>query len=230
MIGKRELMVIWGEPAFIPFDSPDNPLSADLLQLNHTDIPGFIQDLAHEVTHMSNFVGTSTRSAQTLQAEIQSGIQEEIQTRQSETTILGEIRNPDVQARASTVGSRDPAVVEREIPPAFALTYLELFSFSRRLRDAQATDGITDDQAAEIRERVEQSELIGLVYPWGRTYGRVWLDRWRARQEWREFLRQNRRTDPNFEQRKEVLLQEHARRFFRGLVSYRPLPQTVTTP
>lgn len=231
MIGKRELMVIKGGPSFEPLWSPDNPLSADLIELDSTDIPGFISELAHEATHAANFVrGGGAPAAQTIAAEVDSMIQEEVQTRQSEVTILGEIPDRNVQAAAALVGSRDPAVVERDVPPAFMLSYLELFFFSRRLRDAQAADGITNEEAVEIRERVDQAEKLGLIYPWGGQYGDVWSERQTARREWREFMQRHRPTDPDFEQRKERLLQDHARRFFRGLLTYRLLPAPLPVP
>lgn len=225
MAGKRILIVTGGSaPSFEPYNSPDNILSGDVIVLPDSRTPGFIQHLAHEATHAATFVRAHAPSPQTLVAEVQSGIQEEIQTRQSEATILGEIPGQNIQNAFDPVGSRVPAEVERNVPRAFMLTYLELFFFNRRLRDTQATDGLSDQQAKEIRERVKEADQLGLVYPWMGEYGMVWANRLIAKQEWVEFFQQNQPTSPSFEQRKEALLQDHARRFFNGQVAYRPLP------
>ena len=232
MVGKRELKVVGGVSgggaSFEDFNFPGNRISADVIVLDSRDTPGFIQSLAHEATHAADFVGAGAPPALTLEAEIQAAVQEEIHTRQSEATILGEISDPKVRARAATVGSRDPAVVERDIPPAFMLTYKELFFFNRQLRDAQAAEGLTDEKAKEIRNEVDEAEDLGLRYPYGGEYGTVWSNRRTAKQEWEEFLKGHRQGDSDFEQLKEARLQDHARRFFQGLVSYQPL--IVPTP
>ena len=233
MIGKRELMVIRDDPAFLPVQTPDNPLSADLIQVNQLDAPGFIQELGHEVTHAANFVGASPPAAQTLVAEINAGIQEEISVRQSEATILGEVNNPQVRQQVAQVGSRVTSEVQRDIAPAIGMTYLESFFFARRLRDAQANDQITEDKAREIREVISLAVKHGLAVPdWYGEYGRVWLDRETVRKEWTTFHETNRRSDPGYDAAREQLLQDHAQRFFGGQVSYgvRPTPAVPATP
>jgi hypothetical protein len=231
MIGKRELMVIKDNPAFLPVQSPDNPLSADLIQVNQLNAPGFIQELGHEVTHAATFVGASAPAGQTLVAEINAGVQEEISTRQSEATILGEVRNPQVRQQVAQVGSRVQSEVERDIAPAIGMTYLEGFFFARRLRDAQANDQITEDKAREIREVISMAVQNDLAVPdWYGEYGRVWLDRQTAHKEWAEFHRTNRPSDPGYDAAKEQLLQDHARRFFGGLVSYQAQATPAAAP
>jgi hypothetical protein len=224
-------MVIKDDPAFLPVQSPDNPLSADLIQINELDAPGFIQQLGHEVTHAANFVGASAPSGQTLVAEINAGIQEEIATRQSEATILGEVRDPQVRQQVAQVGSRVQSEVERDIAPAIGMTYLESFFFARRLSDAQANDQITEDQAREIREVISMAVRNDLAVPdWYGEYGRVWLDRETVRKEWTEFHQTNHPGDPGYEAAKERLLQDHARRFFGGQVSYQPRVTPAAVP
>jgi hypothetical protein len=221
MIGKRELLVIREAPAFEPVQSPDNPLSADLSRVNQLDAPGFIQELGHEVTHAATFVGATAPPAQTLVDEINAGVQEEISTRQSEATILGEVRDPLVRQQVAQVGSRVQSEVQRDIAPAIGMTYLEGFFFDRRLRDAQANDRITEDRAREIREIINMAVRNGLaVPPWYGEYGRVWLDRQIVHREWTEFHRTNSPNDPGYEAAKEPVLQDHAARFFGGQVSY----------
>jgi hypothetical protein len=245
MIGKRSLKIAGGDPGFFPIYSPDNSLEADVITTGGLvgGIPHFIARLAHEATHASNFIGAAAPPVQTLQAELEAGIQEEIKTRESEAMILGEIAKeakipgeiPEadvkaIQARAKEVGSTDPAVVERDIPESFMLTYLELFFFNRELRKAQADEGLTIEQVAEIQREVDKAMKLNLLYPFGGEYGRVLTNRWIAQQEWREFLQRHQKTDPDFEQRKEDLLQNHAKTFFQGLISYKPLRSITPTP
>src|SRR5262249_23693459 len=160
----------------------------------------------------------------------------------SEATILGEIPSPTVKARIKTVGTRVPAEVERDISPAFGLTYLENAFFGRRLREAQTNDGITDEEAEKIRNEVEK-EFRGPTMPkphlhyhfnprLGRSglydlsdYGKIWFNRRLAQGEWQEFQKNISPSDPNFATEKEKLVQDHAGRFLEGRVSYQPLPQ-----
>jgi hypothetical protein len=232
MIGKRELMVIKGEPAFLPVESPDNPVSADLIQVNQLDAPGFIQDLGHEVTHAATFVGASAPAGQTLVAEINAGVQEEVSTRQSEAIILGEVKDVKVQEQVAQVGSRVPSEVERDISPAIGMTYLESFFFGRRLRDAQANDKITEDQAREIRKVISKTVQLGLIEVGIHgEYGRVWFERETVKKEWTEFHEKNKdRSDPGYDAARERLLQDHARRFFGGQVSYQARVTPAAVP
>jgi hypothetical protein len=54
-------------------------------------------------------------------------------------------------------------------------------------------------------------------------YADVWFDRQTAQQEWEVFMRQHSPTDSDFTIEKEKLLQDHAKRFFKGSISYRTL-------
>lgn len=234
MIGKRELMVIRGEPAFRPFQDPDNPLSADLIQINDFDTPGSIQELGHEITHAATFVGASAPAGQTLVAEINAGVQEEISARQTEATILGEVKDPLVRQQVAQVGSRVPREVERDISPGIGMTYLESFFFARGLRDAQAHDRITDDKAQEIREVISMAMRNDLAVPdYYGEYGRVWVDRETVKKEWTRFHQTTPRSDPGYDADRERLLQDHARRFFGWQVSYQARvspPAVPSTP
>lgn len=151
----------------------------------------------------------------------------------------------DVQARVAQVGTRVPLEVERDISPAFGMTYLENFFFARRLREAQAKDGITDEDAEKIRHEVEK-DFQGKTLPGPKLhfkpqlgtsglyelsdYGDIWFNRRLAQAEWEEFKKNNRPTDPDFAVEKEKLVQDHAKRFFEGRVSYQPLPKPPATP
>ncbi|MDQ6868148.1 MAG: hypothetical protein M3178_06990 [Pseudomonadota bacterium] len=231
--GKRALWVVagGGVPSFKPFNSPDNLLAADVIGLDQSvDTPGFIQEIAHEATHAAAFVGGAAPKPQTLVAEIEAGIQDEIAARKSEAKILGEIPDPKVKANIALVGSRDPREVERDVSPAFNLTYLELFFFGRELRDEQADEGLTDQEALNIRDEVDkhpkQLTVYFRIHPQGNKvvsdYAKTWRDRLTAVREWEQFMKKHPPTDPTFTAEKEKLVQDHAKRFFKGKVSYRP--------
>lgn len=235
--GRRELLVSRNTSGarFLPRSSPDNILAGDVINLKGTDTPEFIQDIAHEAAHAVRFVTGTGPAPATLAATISAGIQDEISVRQTESNILQQIPSRRVRRAFRPVGSTVPAEVERDITPATGLTYLELFFFTWRLKEAQQHDGLTDDEASRIRDQVNAAPsatpfifnprpqspggLIGLS-----SYAQVWHDRVSAIRSWREFLQSHNRSDPDFVRRKEIRLLAHARRFFGGRVSYRPLP------
>jgi hypothetical protein len=145
----------------------------------------------------------------------------------------------------ANVGTRVPAEVERDLSPAFGMTYFENSFFGGRLREAQKADGLSDAEAEKIREQVEkQVQAKGKVAfvlkprpePSGivdvSSYADVWFDRRTAQLEWEEFLKQNTPGDPDYDVEKEKMVQDHATRFFGGRVSYQALPvkAKVTTP
>jgi Domain of unknown function (DUF4157) len=232
--GKRELLFTSCKPSFETFESPDNILSGDVICLESRDIPGFIQELAHEATHAARFVGATAPLPATIVDEAKAGIQDEIEARKSEAKILGEIPSKAVNDRVATVGSRVPAEVERDISPAFNLTYLELFFFGRRLREAQATDKLTDEEAQKIREQIDakpqQTPFIFRPRPAPSgfynlsEYADIWFNRLTAKREWEEFNKKHNSGDADFAVEKEKLLQDHAKRFFEGRLSYQSLP------
>lgn len=229
--GKRPLLVLKGEPSFETYNSPGNGWGGDVIALQSTDIPTFIQGIAHEATHAAAYVGGAAPNAQTLVAEIEAGIQDEIAARKSEAKILGEIPDPQVKANISLVGSRDPREVERDVSPAFNLTYLELFFFARELRDAKAAEGLDEKEAADIRGQVDKGLPWPSVIPRKNRpagsgqlsdYAQIWYARQLSVIDWQEFMTKHSPNDPNFATEKENLIQNHVKRFFKGKVSYRP--------
>jgi hypothetical protein len=248
--GKRELFdVLLGKPVFEPFQAPPQPgkikVSGDVIQIESTDIPGFIQEIAHEATHAARFVSGTGPPPQTIVDEVNAAITDEVETRKSEAKILGEIPAADVKARVATVGTRVPAEVERDISPAIGLTYVENAFFGRRLREAQAKDAITDNDTEKIRDEIEK-EFQGKTLPTPHLrfkpqlgpsglpdlsdYGKIWFNRRLAQAEWEEFRTSHTPTDPDFAVEKEKLVQDHVTRFFEGRVSYQPRPSPQKTP
>jgi hypothetical protein len=228
--GKRPLYVNPGESSFVPFKAPGNFLPADVISLFGPDTPGFIQAVAHEATHAGAFVGGAVPRPQTLVDEIEAGIQDEIAARKSEAKILGEIPDPKVKANISLVGSRDPREVERDVSPAFNLTYLELFFFGRELRDEQADEGLNETEALNIRNEVDKNptlppvvfrkhKQVGKIVS---DYAKTWFARQTAVREWEQFMKNPPPKDPTRAAEREKLVQDHAKRFFKGKVSYRP--------
>jgi hypothetical protein len=231
-VGRRSLLVVAGGPApsFRAFKSPDNLLPADVIALNqNVDTAGFIQEIAHEATHAAASVGAAAPQPQTLVQEINAGIQDEIAARESEKKILGEIPDAEVKANISKVGSTVEREVQRDLS-SFNLTYLELFFFDRELRDEQADEGLDDTEARNIQTKVDQNPTVPTVFfrkhkQVGKIvsdYAKTWFDRQTAVREWAEFIRKNPPPDPLPAAEKEKLLQDHAKRFFKGKVSYIP--------
>lgn len=162
-----------------------------------------------------------------------------METRKSEVKILGAIPDKTVRGQVAQVGTRVPAEVERDISPALGLTYLESFFFGVRLREAQAKDGMTEEDAEMVRDEVEKS-FKGKALPSPTLYfkpqvgasglyelsdyGEIWFNRRLAQAEWAEFSAASSPTDPDYAVEKEALVQDHAKRFFEGRVLYQPLP------
>lgn len=223
--GKRTMLITQGGGSrFEPYGSPDNPNSSDMIVIEASDTPGFIQRIAHEATHAAAFVDAAPPQAQPLADEIKAGLKDEIAARTSEAQVLKEV--PESVAKgAEPVGSRTKRDVERDLSPGFNLTYLELFFFARELRDAQAAEKLDDDAAKKLRDEIDRfrgAYSAGLAeHHWAHSrYGRVWFDRVTAQREWQNFMQHDSPQDPGFVARKETMLQNHAKWFFYGKVAY----------
>jgi hypothetical protein len=242
MRGKRELMVVGGGSgaSFEPFDAPGNQLSSDIIVLNPTGDEEFLRSIAHEATHARNFVGQSGPPPATLAAAVTAGIQEEVDVRGAEQRIVGELAGP-AKRQNITFGAGPttvPAEVEREFSPGLGLTYLENIFFEFRLREAQAAEGLADDEASAIREQVD-SRLPSAPFIFARDvnpksglyelseYAEVYFNYKTAQREWAELHQQVRPGDPSLPAREEAMRLSHARRFFGGRVAYSPLPTTT---
>jgi hypothetical protein len=223
--GKRAMFITAGSGSrFEGYGSPDNLISSDMIVIEPSDTPGFIQRIAHEATHAAAFVGAAPPQPQSLADEIKAGLKDEIAARTSEAQVLKEVPKPVAQG-AEPVGSRIERDVERDLSPGFNLTYLELFFFARELRDAQAEEKLDDDAARKLRDEIDRfhgAYSTGLTqHHWAQSrYGRVWFDRVTAQREWREFMQHNSPQDPGFVAKKETMLQNHAKWFFYGKVAY----------
>lgn len=228
--GKKELFIT-SDPSgssFQSYFSPDNPLSGDLISLQIRTEAEFIQSLVHESVHAHNHVTGSAPSPQTLLDSVQAGIQEELGTRKKEASILNDINTGGKDFTFAPVGSTVPAEVARDFSPGLGLTYLEQFFFSFRLLETQKEDGLTDEESTAMREQVSENPEQGLVFmpQLGISgmyelseYGMTWQDRLKVKKSWTSF---------NFgsasAQAREARLQEHAKKYFKGLIRYSPLP------
>jgi hypothetical protein len=237
--GKRELMVVGGGggASFEAFQAPNNQLSSDIIVLNPTSDAEFLRNIAHEAAHARNFVGQSGPAPATIAAAVTAGIQEEIDVRTTEQQVVS-----DIKGRAGRLGiefgdgpTTVPAEVEREFSPGLGLTYLENIFFNWRLRETQASEGLTDDEAMDIQAQVDRGRprlplILGKspnpssgIYEQS-TYAKTYFDYKTAQREWAELRQQVPPSDPRYQAREELLRQAHARRFFGGRVAYRPLP------
>jgi hypothetical protein len=229
--GKRPLFFFDDTESFQTINAPGNNLSGDVISIKATDTPTFIQGLAHEATHAARFVGAAAPQAQSLVDEVEAGIKDEIAARQSEAKILGEIPDKQVQANVATVASLDARQVERDVSPAFNLTYMELFFFGREMKDAQKAEGLDEQRAMEIRQEVDKNMpsgpfILGKPLPSGITplsdYAETYFARQTCVAEWKKFMQDNDASDPTFDAEKEKVLQDHVTRLFKGKISYRP--------
>lgn len=230
--GKRAIFITTGGGArFSSFGSAPDYRGYDMISLDLNDIP-FLQSIAHEATHAAAFVSGSAPAAQTVSAEVEAGIQDEFKARQSEATILKEIPNPAVKAAVKAAGQPvargDEWKVERDVAEGAGVTYIEAFFFSRELRDAQTAQKLSDVQTAQMRNEVDDWVSRGLlgsvVLKPSPGYMRIWFDLQTAVHDWQEFNKTHSRANSNFDVEKEKVIQDHAKRFFKGKVSYRPHP------
>ena len=247
--GKRELFdVINGPAEFEPMGAPPEPgrtkLSGDVIQLEGVDTPKFIDELAHEVTHVANSIGVSAPPPATLAASIDASINDEVSARTSEKKVLGEVAKTPMPAQLKgqikdqikTVGSTVPAQVERDLSPAFGMTYRENAFFGFRLNELQTAEHLTDEEAEKIRADVEKAVTAkqtsvfimqpnigpnGLINI--SKYADVWFDRRTVQLEWKALFDKHAPNDPP-QAEQEALLQDHARRFFGGQAAYTALP------
>jgi hypothetical protein len=247
--GRRELFdVLHGPAEFEPFQAAPEPgyvkVSGDVIRIQSTDVPGFISEVAHETAHAAQLVGASAPPPTTVQDEVNAAIRDEVGARTSEAKVLSELPGADIKAQAAKVGTRVPAEVERDISPAFGLTYVENAFFASRLREAQTKDGLTDDEASQVRDKVE-TEFKGKTLPKSglhfkpnlsasgiyelSDYGDIWFNRRLAQEEWKQFAQNHNPTDADYAAQKENLVQDHAKRFFEGRVSYQVLPAPAMT-
>jgi hypothetical protein len=229
--GKRTLriMLAFGS-RFVTVGSPDNERSMDIIGIESPDTPIFIQRIAHEATHAAHAVGAAAPPPKTLTDEINAGINEEIGTRKSEAQVVKEVSKDMTRperAGFEPVGALTPREVERDFTPGFNLTYMELFYFGRELREAQAAEKLDEAAAGKLRDEISSfhgAYSTGLTeHHWAQSrYGRVWWDRVTAQREWQSFMEHNKPSDHGFAAKKETMLQNHAKWFFYGKVSYLP--------
>lgn len=241
--GKREFMVVGGASgaAFLPFGAPGNILSGDIILLNPTDDADFLRSIAHEAAHAQRFVTQSGPAPATLAAAVAAGLQEEVDVRLAEQQVVGEIaRLPAARGmRFGAAPTTVPAEVERQFSPGLGLTYLESFFFDFRLRETQTAEGLSDDEASDIRTQVDRG-LPGPPLIFGKTpsprsglfelstYAETYFAYKTAQREWAELRQRVRPDDPAYPAQEERMRQDHARRFFAGRVAYRALPAPAT--
>jgi hypothetical protein len=117
--------------------------------------------------------------------------------------------------------------VQRDVSPAFNLTYLENFYFAWKLQQAQAREGESSEFARQIRNSIDNDHPAAPppVLPGNRlvySYSRIWFERQAAIRHWIEFAKNHQPDDPDYLAQREMVLQANAKRFFRGEVSYLP--------
>jgi hypothetical protein len=148
-------------------------------------------------------------AAATIADEINVSIQDEIAARKTEEKAVKEIPDPAISAGAASVGSKVPREVQRDMAPAFGVTYLENIYFARKLSEQQKAEGISNTEAEEIASNVRNSPDSGIFYqrpfPTGPLLDFAWICYKRARvvRDWKEFFAKNKLTDKDFTMKKE---------------------------
>jgi hypothetical protein len=212
-----------GGPRFSSFGAAPDFFGFDFISVESSDTPTFIYEIAHEATHAAAFVGGTTPAAKTVADEVKAGIQDEIHARESEAQVLKELPGKDIKEKSKEVATRDRWEVERQVSEGLGVTYLESFFFSRELRDAQVAEKLDDSQANKIRSEID--DLFGSVilkpHP---GYGQIWFEWKTAIRDWAEFNKAHSPEDSTYIAEREKLIQNHAKRFLKGKVSYTPLP------
>lgn len=203
----------------------------------------FIEALAHETAHAHNLVTGSGRPSlgpnPTLAASIAASVQEESHTRGQEAQVLGEVsRRGGLRGFTPTPGS----TVAREVERSFVSgeprrTYLEMFFFQSKIRDARQQ--ISDADATRLEAIVRDIPLTSATADrfldrnrWIPFYDRTvdlydfvsedygkWLfwqrvvdERWKAVEQMANATPADR----------ERILQEHATAYFDSGIAYTP--------
>jgi uncharacterized protein DUF4157 len=214
-----------GGPRFSSFGSPPDFFGFDFISIESSDTATFIDEIAHEATHASAFVSGAAPPAKTVADRVKAGIQDEIRARESEDKVLSKLPGKDIAEKRKTVASREPWEVEREVSEGLGVTYLESFFFNNELQEAQKAQKLDDAQAAKLRAEID--DLFGsVVLKPSPGYGQIWFEWKTAIKEWAEFNRTRSAEDANFTAEREKLIQDHAKRFLKGKVSYTPIPKT----
>lgn len=222
--GKRAMWVTMGGGArFTPFGSaPDFP-PCDRIVVDNTDTATFIDEIAHEATHAAAFAGGTAPPAKTVADAVKAGIKDEIHARESEAKVLSELPGKDIKEKSQTVATTDPWEVEREVSEGLGATYLENIFFSRELYEAQVAQKLDDTATGNMRKEID--DLFGsVVLKPSPGYGQTWFDWKTAMRDWTEFNQAHSPEDATYVDEREKLIDKHAKKYFKGKVSYTPLP------
>ena len=236
--GRRILYIQGGAAAgsFTSVDSPDATIGGDLIKINnggsHLEV---VRSIAHEATHAFREV-TGAPAPADVDAFIQAGVTEEVETRKSEVGISKGVfpaRSAERHAVDQDVaaGYLSRPLVERDIAPDVGLTYLEASGFAALLVEAQRNEKLSDDQAADIRRQVDKDpksakkkDPKSLDEP--SKYALIYANRKIALATWEKFQKdfQGLEESDKATKAKEHLLQENAQTLLDGRIKYSPLP------
>jgi len=222
--GMRAMFVTTGGGArFTPAGAPPEFRGSDMISIDSPDTATFVDEIAHEATHATDFVSGSAPSGKTVADEIKAGIQLEIHARENEAQVLKEIPGKDIKAKSKEVGSRDVPEVERQVAEGLGATYLETAFFTRELHDAQVAEKLDETQAGKIRAEID--DLFGsVILKPSPGYGQIWFEWKKVIRDWTEFNQTHSPTDSTFIADREKMVQAHAKRYFKGKVAYTPFP------
>jgi hypothetical protein len=236
----------------MPADFHENPIQADQIRIKEPRgstaqaLGEWVRRVAHETVHADHSVRRKRSRSHSVAKQIRESISEEMRTRKTVARILREIRKQP-RGRRLLRGYRtricvDRALVERDtFPSKLKRTYLE----------ASVLDHLISKPAADARDQLTKGDIdkavdaITLTKSKGKNnvrfysitvnrkrvpdrfsqseYAKLRLDLRIMDARWRLFEKRRKRRPKRIQ--KEPRLQFHAKKFFRGLVSYTPLPK-----
>jgi hypothetical protein len=227
--GKRKLVIHFGPGSFRPAVGPMTATDADEIDVGDAaTVASFVQTLAHEATHALRFVTGANPNPKDVADAVRIGVADEAAARTSEGAAVGDMPK-SVRATAEPVGSLQDRDIQRDVSPAFNLTYLELFFFGFELNQAKKAENLTLEETNDIESQVEKGKPIITRRP--RTmndvfsptrYGDLFSARKACERDWIQFQKKHQPGDPDFDQLREPILQKHARDFLEGKVAYLP--------
>ncbi|HKR00639.1 MAG TPA: hypothetical protein VJT09_08195 [Pyrinomonadaceae bacterium] len=250
--GRRlmNVQVMGNNSRFTPHGSPDSTGYYDAMTLERPDpreTRRWVEVIAHETTHAFNFVTRKGAPAANVADRIRASVNEEAGTRKTEAKILSEIiatkvGKQELSKFSSSTGSPRPQDIERDFfPTEPKRTYLEHFVLSELRNEAIRTDQLDSRDTDVIAQLVNNIPLDAKRADEFLRTGKFLaseekiLDTYKTKEypkhqfalfvigaRWNSFSAQHSTSDPDFEKAREKLLQEHARAFFRNVITYTP--------
>ncbi|MBD1261992.1 hypothetical protein HZY62_15425 [Maribacter polysiphoniae] len=219
--GKKFLQVIPGDTAGGYFIQGDGQFGyTDTIvygSFNQSDfLTKSVPSLAHEVCHAIR--AAKRQSASNLGAAIVDGVNEEIAVRIDEAKILREV-DPKNKIGYNLQPEIHPGRVEREVAPGIGLSYLENIATGFKLSEAASKDGLDYSKQQDLRIAADS------VFPSQPAdtsdYSKAYFMKSKLINSWEEFHSATKRTDLDYETKRNQKIDEHVHNVMNSAVMYR---------